>query len=1139
MASVAEQIAQQQRLVRQRRAQLQQARSAIQQRQSQLPAATSQRALRDRFAGVEGRQQRRQVTRIKTGLGAQEKAIQKYGKELTGVEAQLSAAREQVRAREKSMAEFELGKKKALGNELVYMPSAAEKAGMEYGQKLKQGYQERKAFREGFAEIGGTPIYGGDKFVEIEGKRTFVPAGLIGATKDGQTIGLGNLPTPDLKKLERAGIVKLESDISAFNRFVGRDVKLRDLPAVQLEEISVPSKEVKELSTTQKIIQSQMIIPAAILPPKKIIETAAFVEKKYISPVVRKVQDSPAWQKKVSIPVQQLPSPTGFGFAPRYTKVDMTVGEAVATPAKALRETGGYSAAGWKDIGKKAGRLSRVDAFSPKARAGLAALSWGSQYAAVGAKEAPVILSYGLAPGTTAVSEFAVAGEKYRAVETEADKQKAIRGSYLPLAFGVGSAGAKVVKGTKFITGATVSGREGVAIARELPKGGKFKQIGKTELEKLPFGGKKEVSYFAGGELTAQPGSRVIVKRRYQEALDKMGFKTKPLYEGIPYKDKKGYEKAYQSLIKQGVTPSVARSQLRFVKPKVVKTQVKGLKPGDDLLKVTYETGVGKPKLSIEGFAETTYVPVKAKGVITGKEIKTAGGVVKGEIGVSKAAKIEKDYNIYLTGRQVTKLTKEGRPYSRVKDKLKTTRLEVSGVTSKRTAKDVRELDEVYDFGKLEITKESPKFDVYEVKSKAKAVYPAKKGVEGEAVVAIRTDAPKVVPYKGKGIFVEGLPDKGLKVIPIKYKPTKPIAAKDVKIIPKQEAPVVAKVTLKPTAKPKEEVISEAVTLLGKPPKIPVPKPLPKMVGGEGLVDIKFAGTGAYERTGVAGGKAVGGDIVITDLAPESVRGMTLPSMEDFRTADVGLKVRELDLQGKYAIKTDVKVRQGVLSKQIPQTRLQERFLQPVADISKVRIGLREKITTRMDSRLLTRQATRQVTRQGLITKQVTRQKQPETTRPKEGTTFFVPDKESTIGKLRRLVKKDGEDQAYEVQVRRRGKFVKVGKELLPKGRALQLGVKRTTETLAQTFRLVPKGVTEKEDIIYRVPTDIFTRPKKPTSTIEYVERRRKTLKRGTGEIPSIFKAQKEAKVLFGSNRKKRKKRKQTQGGKSIWGRWF
>jgi hypothetical protein len=98
--------------------------------------------------------------------------------------------------------------------------------------------------------------------------------------------------------------------------------------------------------------------------------------------------------------------------------------------------------------------------------------------------------------------------------------------------------------------------------------------------------------------------------------------------------------------------------------------------------------------------------------------------------------------------------------------------------------------------------------------------------------------------------------------------------------------------------------------------------------------------------------------------------------------------------------------------------------------------------------------------------------------------------------------------QAYTVQIRRRGQFMDIASGL-PRGRALEFGATKTMKTLGQTFRLLPKGTTTLRDVGFRVPSSTFTRLKRPTAEIEFVERRGKTLKIGTGEVSEIMKAKK------------------------------
>jgi len=58
--------------------------------------------------------------------------------------------------------------------------------------------------------------------------------------------------------------------------------------------------------------------------------------------------------------------------------------------------------------------------------------------------------------------------------------------------------------------------------------------------------------------------------------------------------------------------------------------------------------------------------------------------------------------------------------------------------------------------------------------------------------------------------------------------------------------------------------------------------------------------------------------------------------------------------------------------------------------------------------------------------------------------------------------------KAFEVQVKRRGKFRFVG-ERLPRGRALALGAKITAETAARSFRIIPRGFTARRDIPFKL----------------------------------------------------------------------
>ena len=274
----------------------------------------------------------------------------------------------------------------------------------------------------------------------------------------------------------------------------------------------------------------------------------------------------------------------------------------------------------------------------------------------------------------------------------------------------------------------------------------------------------------------------------------------------------------------------------------------------------------------------------------------------------------------------------------------------------------------------------------------------------------------------------------------------------------------------KPTPTPTIIKPTTITTVTTRPTAVKI-KPIeaPLMVGGEGLTTLTYEKLGTYERT-------IGGQLPrqpIQRVTPE-------------------ISVRERITQ---VPKLDLKLFEREITKQ----------KQPLALVSGEMVKQRE----------------RQLLRQRQIIKQRQRQIQIQKIIPKITTRITTPKFLSRLSRLSKAISKA--KPTYEVQIRRRGKFMKIGKELLPLGKALKLGTERTTRTLAQTFRLIPKGMTVQTDISYKVPTELFTAPKKPTAKIEFVERRGKTLKKRTGEIPEILKAQKQFNFIGGTKKKKKK----------------
>jgi len=124
---------------------------------------------------------------------------------------------------------------------------------------------------------------------------------------------------------------------------------------------------------------------------------------------------------------------------------------------------------------------------------------------------------------------------------------------------------------------------------------------------------------------------------------------------------------------------------------------------------------------------------------------------------------------------------------------------------------------------------------------------------------------------------------------------------------------------------------------------------------------------------------------------------------------------------------------------------------------------------------------------------------------------FGLPPSKIIIPKLKsgtsiksRKKKRMISSKAFEVQVKRAGKFKAISDKPLPKGKALRLGTKKTVTTLAATFRLKEKGVTTEKDIKFRVPSKSF-RPPKSGDKLTFVEKKQLRLKRGSGELTEIL----------------------------------
>jgi len=89
--------------------------------------------------------------------------------------------------------------------------------------------------------------------------------------------------------------------------------------------------------------------------------------------------------------------------------------------------------------------------------------------------------------------------------------------------------------------------------------------------------------------------------------------------------------------------------------------------------------------------------------------------------------------------------------------------------------------------------------------------------------------------------------------------------------------------------------------------------------------------------------------------------------------------------------------------------------------------------------------------------------------------------------------KKPTFQQAYVVQIKRRGKFRTIAQGL-PKSLAMQVGVERVSKTLGATFRLIPKGITKiKKAPRISFPKYIKRKKRKPLTFVEVPSARLKS----------------------------------------------
>jgi len=117
---------------------------------------------------------------------------------------------------------------------------------------------------------------------------------------------------------------------------------------------------------------------------------------------------------------------------------------------------------------------------------------------------------------------------------------------------------------------------------------------------------------------------------------------------------------------------------------------------------------------------------------------------------------------------------------------------------------------------------------------------------------------------------------------------------------------------------------------------------------------------------------------------------------------------------------------------------------------------------------------------------------------------------------------------AFKIEVKRFGKYQQLGKEILPRGRALRKGAEYARRTLGATFRIIPtKEFTSMADIAFRPSPEIFRtykikKGKKIFLTDEYIQFAHKRLSMA-GEVREIQEAKQKATIGWFKSKKKSK----------------
>jgi len=675
------------------------------------------------------------------------------------------------------------------------------------------------------------------------------------------------------------------------------------------------------------------------------------------------------------------------------------------------------------------------------------------------------------------------------------------------LAFGFGGRIVKALSKNKLIIETTklkVPKQEGVVGVGQVNPVEIYTDVYGNQITKYGYNVKSIVPEVA--ESTGQ------VTRVYKQTTIRnlFGLEPKKVYEGNPFTDKLGYNKAIKELKSTGLTEAQAKARIRLTAPKYAESRISGEAFslfGEDTLPKTFlkaEQKVTPKVIEIGGIKTRKFEPVdyfiKSKGVEAG---------TKGDIMFFKS--LPEYTKTYM---------KDGAVFSKLKQQGKTTELfeQLTGIKSLGT-RELKSTVSGIGYARTYVPKELEAFK--DISISRKVIPKERKLTYGKSnILTSNIKEPTIVTYdapfkvtkeidtgsvtgttlkKGELTehqrFFKNLEGDGTSTtliskpnrIPI-YKPNSIVKEAKSNLIKEQQrisseliktqVPIVTS-EIKQTKIPKLNLPKEEL-------KTNIFKPISKT----SKAVSKGLGTNMFENlTGQGKVKNLGTTGKIGDLGLMEGRfgGTTLePKVKE----DTEIKFIETtgfkdDLGSVNRVREPQKEDNKVIYK-TPQKEKQEPiFKQP--DILK-NIQIQPPI---------------EIIREVPTQPPKTYPNEPITKIPR---TFIIPKQTN-----KKSIKVDDKFlKAFTVLLRSKGKIQEIGKGL-PYYKALKLGVSKSKSSLAQTFALRESGTTKESDIFYRVPESLFTKPKRSKTYITpetWTERRGKTLSERT-EVKQISQANK------------------------------